>query len=147
MTPLEFLRWGESGALQVDGAEVPPDQVWLVQTCGIATNDPRPFDYRMQIVRSGHYHPLHCNPQPTGSTPVLAVERAFLMMPGDMLKARVNAGGDFGGMALLYSGWTCPLSDLSRLLGVATTPDLSVFVAQCQAAASALAAIQEPISG
>lgn len=149
MQALEFLLWGPTGAAgrQVDGLPVPADEAWLIQTCGIATNDSRPFEYRMQLVRNGHYHPLHCNAGPTGSTPVLAVTRPFVMAPGDYLKSRVNAGEDYAGMALLYSGWSFPVADLPKLLGVATGPgvDVSAFLAQCQTAAAALAAIEAPI--
>ena len=164
MTPIEYLRWGPRGAAgwQVAGDAVPAGEVWLIQTCGIATNDPRLFSYRMQIVRAGHSHVLKVNETLQGSTPVLCVDRPVILLPGDVLVARVNgAPADYGngdggtitdaGMALLYTGWKFPIADLPKLLfgggsvTAAPTVDLTEFVAQCHAAASALVSIQNPV--
>lgn len=146
MTPIDFVRWGAAGQEQVVGDPVPPSEAWLIQACGIVTNDPAPYDYMMQLERGGHFHPLKKNEAPQGSTPVLAVERAFVMGPGDCLRARVNAGGNpqYQGMALLYAGWAFPVSQLPQLLLGGSAVDVSAFVAQCQSAAQALASIEAP---
>lgn len=116
MEPFDFLKWGQVGEQQVDGDVVPEGEVWLVQTCGIATTNNYACDYMMQLVRNGHYHPLKKNESPQGSTPVLAVERSFIMVPGDMLKSRVNGGSGYQQMCLLYSGWKMPADKLPYLL-------------------------------
>lgn len=116
MEALEFTKWGQVGEQQVDGEVVPAGEVWLVQTCGIATNNNSACDYMMQIVRAGHFHPLFKNEAPQGSTPVLAVNRSFILIPGDMLKARVNGGSNYQQMCLLYSGWKMPIEKLPYLI-------------------------------
>ena len=149
MIPCRYLVWGAPGQEQVDGETVPAGEVWLIQSAGIATEDYRALDYMLQhVVPPGWYVPLERSVQ-AGSTPVLALGRSIILQEGEYLRTRVNSGGQaFARMALLYTGWKFPASDLSKLLGLSVTaaaaPDFSAFAAQCQAAAQALLQIQAP---
>ena len=143
MVAHRYLVWGVQGAEQVDGEVVPSGEVWLIQTAGIATTDNRALDYMLQhVVPPGWFVPVCRSPQ-ASSTPVLALDRPIILQAGEFLKTRVNGGGSFTTMALLYSGWKFPVSELASLLkGSGTSSPDPNFVAACQAAATALAAIK-----
>lgn len=112
----QYLKW-YYGVGMANGAPVPKDEVWLIRTAGIASNDSIQLEYMMQIINETCcYHPLEA---PTGrktATPKLAITRQVLMLPGEYLSARTHDG--MKDMAILYSYWRFDIKCLPRLLGV-----------------------------
>lgn len=120
---VNFLKWGTKGQEILDGPEVPKGKVWLIRVCGIATDDGQYLEWMMQIKKwkmadknPCWLYPLHRNVGKTAATPTLAVERAFIMVCGEGLTARVNGLQKDKSICLLYEGWEFDECDLGKLI-------------------------------
>lgn len=161
---LKHLSWGPQGQAiwptptywanpELSLAFVPDGEVWRIDAAGIATSDGRQLEWMLQIELKVEQMlvPLE---RPTGfaaGTPVMALTRPVILMPGERLSARVNASPLNGQMALIFIGWRYPIACLSRLLGMEpmtvmdgtgtiVSPDFSALI---QAAQGFVQALQE----
>jgi hypothetical protein len=100
----------------VDGDVVPADEVWLIEACGVFTNDGGQNEWMMQIKKlnpdgTGFWlFPLHRNNGTAGGTPVLAVPRRFVLPPGTCVSGRCNGLAGDRKMGINYLGWSFPIS-------------------------------------
>lgn len=168
VTQLFTMLWGEAGQAMVPAYAdptsmyVPANEIWIVEACGvfIDRNIP-PSDFKLQyqvkdIVggTNGWLVPLHVNIGKMDTTPVLALDRRVVLLPHTRISARVAWGETETKMGIMLTGFKVPYTqeNLDRVIlgstivaGGSTPPiDLSGFVAQCQAAAVTLGAIQNP---
>ena len=130
MVPFRFLQWGEPGQASFDGPVVPADEVWKIRACGIATDDGNPIEWMMQIRMPEPdlwLVPLHRHLGTAMGTPVLAVEREFLMLPGERLSPRANGLRADKKMCLIYTGFSFPFSEMESLVrSAAPTSNVSL---------------------
>lgn len=145
---LTFHSGWQYNAATVYGEWVPAGEVWLIQFAGVASNDGRAFQPRLQQQRpaaDGTCCWLIPGDVSTAvaPTPQQAIGRAWILEAGDRIAARTNI--TLGDLALLYSGWKFPDTCLPRLLGVdvpvsagGTIPNLAPLVTAATAAAATL---------
>lgn len=120
---------GQPGQGHIFGPYVPEGKIWVIESCGIATHDGRPFEWMMQVAISdphgtGGYWLVPCH-RPTGTaggTPVLAMDRRIILTSGRALAARVNGlvtdGTRDNRMGLLFDGWEVDENYLGKLIGL-----------------------------
>jgi hypothetical protein len=126
MDIIRYLSWGVPGQASLEGPVVPADEVWKIQLCGIATDDGNPIEWMMQVRMPDPMlwlMPVYRNVGYTMGTPTLAVEREFLVLPGERIAARANGLRSDKKMCLLYSGFSFPFSDLESLVRGASQPN------------------------
>lgn len=122
---VNFIQWAPKGQEIFDGPCVPKGKVWLIRFCGIATDDGQFLEWSMSVKKwklldkalvPCPLYPLHCSPGKRASTPTLAVERAFILIAGEGLTARVNGLKKDKAMRLMYEGWEFDECDLPKLI-------------------------------
>lgn len=165
MTPLIFVYWGAYGAEIIPatndtGGWVPEDEVWWLQSASISIEVPNgqpqlpPADYvlhddtRHEPTGGLWYMTALAKATATNTTPVLALNRPYLLMPGHRLNARTNLDmPSYARMGIFATGLKFPIADLPKLLGMASSveqaptgpsPDFSAAIAAAQQAAQAL---------
>lgn len=128
-------------------AFVPDGEVWRIDAAGIATTDGRALEWMLQIELKAEQMlvPLERPTGLAGGTPVMAMTRPIILMPGERLSARVNAAPLNGQMALIFLGWRYPIACVSRVLGMepvsvnsSAPPDFSAVITAAQGFAQAL---------
>lgn len=106
----EFLLWGNPGQGAVESAAVPAGKAWLVRAAGVATTDGSGAEYMMELIRPVKSEnnaccwrvPLQRSPAWQWGTPVLALERPIVLLPGERISARTNGQEPEYKMALLF---------------------------------------------
>lgn len=155
MMRIEGLVVGALGQTILIGPRVPAGMVWEIDAAGIGTsvNITWAVDYSLNKAHatfgdgSDWYIPLPVSPLNShhNGTPMAALSSLPLRLyEGQALMARANGLTQQGKMDLFYEGIQYPLAWLERRLA-GTAPDLSGFLAQCQAASDALAQIEAPL--
>ncbi len=161
--PLISVYWGAYGSSIIPLTSdttgwVPDDEVWWIQSASISIEVPAgtqlPLgdymlhdDTRYPQTGALWYMTALAKTQQTNTTPVLALNRPYLLLPGHRLNARTNVPlpADVR-MGIFATGLKYPIACLSRLLGLESTgsaspiPDLSTLEATAQQAAVALTA-------
>ena len=166
VSPLFTMVWGAPGEAMVPAYAdptllwVPAHQIWIVEACGVFIdgNLQAPADFKLQYQvkdvaggTMGWLVPLAVNVGKMDTTPVLALDRRVVLPPHTRISARVAWSETTVKMGLMIAGFMVPYTpeNLDRVVlggssATSSAPDLSGFIAQCQAAGQALSAIQQP---
>lgn len=111
-----FLRWGDIGHGIVYTDAVPTGRAWVVVSAGGFKTDGNAAEYKMEHrvpVPGGYWHiPLVVNVGGVSGTPMLALHRSLVLLPGDMLSVRATAvtPGTKIGIGMTY--WDVSVNDL-----------------------------------
>lgn len=121
---VRYEMWGSPGQASMLGQIVPAHEVWQARAAGIITEDGSPLEWMLQIYYPWPSHipspqlvtPLHRLNGVASFTPVLALNREVLLLPGETLSIRVCGISADKRMGIRYTGWAFPIGMLPHLL-------------------------------